>query len=99
MAELRTMISRVARSQAPVHISGEPGTGKELVAHLIHAGGARRDSPFVAVNCGAIPTEVMEGELFGHKRGSFTGRVRVNRGLVQSPDGGRLILGDIAVLP
>ncbi len=99
MAELRTMISRVARSQAPVHISGESGTGKELVARLIHAGGARRDSPFVAVNCGAIPTELMEGELFGHKRGSFTGAVSDKRGLVQSAEGGTLFLDEVADLP
>src|SRR5665213_1570548 len=72
MQQLREMIVRVARSQAPVHICGESGTGKELVAHLIHDSGARREGPFIAVNCGAIPTELMESELFGHKRGSFT---------------------------
>src|SRR5260221_10912032 len=72
MGELRTMISRVARSQAPVHISGESGTGKELGARLIHAGGARRDGPFVALNCGAIPPTLIEGELVGHNRGRFT---------------------------
>src|SRR5579862_8266479 len=71
MEQLRDMIVRVARSQAPVHISGESGTGKELVARMIHESGARREGPFVAVNCGAIPTELMESELFGHKRGSF----------------------------
>ena len=69
------MIARVARSQAPVHISGESGTGKELVARLIHETGRARDGPFVPVNCGAIPRELMESELFGHKRGSFTGAV------------------------
>ena len=73
MQHMREMIGRVARSQAPVHIVGESGTGKELVAKLIHESGPRRDGPFVPVNCGAIPTELMESELFGHKRGSFTG--------------------------
>ncbi len=99
MGELRTLIARVARSQAPVHISGESGTGKELVARLIHAGGARHDGPFVAVNCGAIPTELMESELFGHKRGSFTGAVGDKRGLVQSAEGGTLFLDEVADLP
>ena len=99
MGELRTLIARVARSQAPVHISGESGTGKELVARLIHAGGARHDGPFVAVNCGAIPTELMESELFGHKRGSFTGAVSDKRGLVQSAEGGTLFLDEVADLP
>ena len=75
MQTLREMISKVARSQAPVHIFGESGTGKELVAQLIHESSARREGPFVPVNCGAIPTELMESELFGHKRGSFTGAV------------------------
>ncbi|HEX9472792.1 MAG TPA: sigma-54 dependent transcriptional regulator [Steroidobacteraceae bacterium] len=99
MGELRTLIARVARSQAPVHISGESGTGKELVARLIHAGGARHDGAFVAVNCGAIPTELMESELFGHKRGSFTGAVADKRGLVQSAEGGTLFLDEVADLP
>jgi two-component system response regulator PilR (NtrC family) len=93
------MIARVARSQAPVHIAGESGTGKELVARLIHDSGARRDGPFVPVNCGAIPTELMESELFGHKRGSFTGAVADKRGLVQSAEGGTLFLDEVADLP
>src|SRR5476649_1935487 len=83
MHTLREMIGRVARSQAPVHIFGESGTGKELVAKLIHESGPRRDGAFVPVNCGAIPTELMESELFGHKRGSFTGAVSDKRGLIQ----------------
>ncbi|HEV7613170.1 MAG TPA: sigma-54 dependent transcriptional regulator [Steroidobacteraceae bacterium] len=99
MHQLREMIARVARSQAPVHISGESGTGKELVAKLIHESGARRDGPFVPVNCGAIPTELMESELFGHKRGSFTGAVSDKKGLIQSAEGGTLFLDEIADLP
>jgi two-component system, NtrC family, response regulator PilR len=99
MQHLREMIGRVARSQAPVHISGESGTGKELVAKLIHESGPRRDSPFVPVNCGAIPTELMESELFGHKRGSFTGAVSDKKGLIQSAEGGTLFLDEIADLP
>jgi two-component system, NtrC family, response regulator PilR len=99
MQHMREMIGRVARSQAPVHISGESGTGKELVAKLIHESGPRRDAPFVPVNCGAIPTELMESELFGHKRGSFTGAVSDKRGLIQSAEGGTLFLDEIADLP
>jgi two-component system, NtrC family, response regulator PilR len=99
MQHLREMIGRVARSQAPVHIFGESGTGKELVAKLIHESGPRRDNPFVPVNCGAIPTELMESELFGHKRGSFTGAVSDKKGLVQSAEGGTLFLDEIADLP
>jgi two-component system response regulator PilR (NtrC family) len=99
MEQLRDMIVRVARSQAPVHISGESGTGKELVARMIHESGARRDGPFAAVNCGAIPTELMESELFGHKRGSFTGAVADKKGLVQSAEGGTLFLDEVADLP
>lgn len=97
--QLREMIEKVARSQAPVHISGESGTGKELVAHLIHDASARRDAPFVPVNCGAIPTELMESELFGHKKGSFTGAVVDKQGLIQSAEGGTLFLDEIADLP
>src|SRR3984957_14523589 len=99
MASLREMIARVARSQAPVHITGESGTGKELVARLIHDSGARADAPFVPVNCGAIPSELMESELFGHKRGSFTGAIADKRGLVQSAEGGTLFLDEVADLP
>jgi two-component system, NtrC family, response regulator PilR len=99
MQQLREMIGKVARSQAPVHISGESGTGKELVAQLIHESGPRRDGPFVPVNCGAIPTELMESELFGHKRGSFTGAVADKKGLMQSAEGGTLLLDEVADLP
>ena len=99
MRQLREMIARVARSQAPVHVAGESGTGKELVARLIHLTGPRAEGPFVAVNCGAIPGELMESEFFGHKRGSFTGAVADKKGLVQSADGGTLFLDEVADLP
>jgi two-component system response regulator PilR (NtrC family) len=99
IAELREMIERVSRSQAPIHISGESGTGKELVARLIHAQGPRADGPFVPVNCGAIPSELMESEFFGHRKGSFTGAVSDKIGLVQSAEGGTLFLDEIADLP
>jgi two-component system response regulator PilR (NtrC family) len=99
MEQVREMIARVARSQAPVHICGESGTGKELVARMIHESGPRREAPFVAVNCGAIPTELMESELFGHKRGSFTGAVADKKGLIQSAEGGTLFLDEVADLP
>jgi len=99
MRQLREMIARVARSQAPVHIAGESGTGKELVARLIHLTGPRADGPFIAVNCGAIPGELMESEFFGHRRGSFTGAVADKKGLVQSADGGTLFLDEVADLP
>ncbi|HQX46758.1 MAG TPA: sigma-54 dependent transcriptional regulator [Steroidobacteraceae bacterium] len=99
MEALRQVIARVARSQAPVHISGESGTGKELVARLIHDSGSRAEGPFVPVNCGAIPTELMESELFGYKRGSFTGAVNDSKGLVQSAEGGTLFLDEVADLP
>ncbi len=99
MEQLREMITKVARSQAPVHISGESGTGKELVARLIHDSGPRRAGPFVPVNCGAIPTELMESELFGHKKGSFTGAVADKEGLIRSAEGGTLFLDEVADLP
>lgn len=99
MLQLRDLIGRVARSQAPVYISGESGTGKELVARLIHDSGPRGAGPFVPVNCGAIPGELMESELFGHKKGSFTGAVADKKGLVQSAEGGTLFLDEVADLP
>jgi two-component system, NtrC family, response regulator PilR len=96
---VRGMVARVARSQAPVHISGESGTGKELVARMIHEAGPRREGPFVPINCGAIPTELMESEFFGHKKGSFTGAVTDKNGLVQTAEGGTLFLDEVADLP
>jgi len=99
MERLREMIQKVARSQAPVHIFGESGTGKELVARMIHTASSRADEPFVAVNCGAIPNELMESELFGHKRGSFTGAVADKPGLIASAEGGTLFLDEVADLP
>ena len=99
MDRLREMITRVARSQAPVHIFGESGTGKELVARMIHSSGPRAEGPFVPVNCGAIPSELMESELFGHKRGSFTGAVTDKIGLIPSAEGGTLFLDEVADLP
>jgi two-component system response regulator PilR (NtrC family) len=97
--KLRDMIARVARSQAPVHITGESGTGKELVARMIHELGARASGPFVPVNCGAIPSELMESEFFGHRKGSFTGAVGDKPGLFQTAEGGTLFLDEIAELP
>jgi two-component system, NtrC family, response regulator PilR len=99
MVGLRDTIAKVARSQAPVHISGESGTGKELVARTIHAQGSRAAGPFIPVNCGAIPSELMESEFFGHKKGSFTGAHTDKLGLFQVADGGTLFLDEVAELP
>ncbi len=99
MVGLRETITKVARSQAPVHISGESGTGKELVARTIHAQGSRAAGPFIPVNCGAIPAELMESEFFGHKKGSFTGAHTDKLGLFQAADGGTLFLDEVAELP
>jgi two-component system response regulator PilR (NtrC family) len=97
--QLRAQIQKLARSQAPVHIRGESGTGKEVVARLIHSLSSRADKPFVPVNCGAIPGELLESEFFGHLKGSFTG-AHVNKlGLFQVAQGGTLFLDEIADLP
>ncbi len=99
IAAVREKIGKLARSQAPVYISGESGTGKELVARLIHANSSRADGAFVPVNCGAIPTELMESEFFGHRKGSFTGAHADKQGLFQAADGGTLFLDEVADLP
>lgn len=99
MRHTRATIAKVARSQAPIYISGESGTGKELVAKLIHNKGPRANQPFIPVNCGAIPDELMESEFFGHQKGSFTGAIADKEGLFQAADGGTLFLDEVADLP
>jgi two-component system response regulator PilR (NtrC family) len=97
--QLVRSIQKLSRSQAPVYISGESGTGKELVARSIHELGPRANGPFIAVNCGAIPRELMESEFFGHKRGSFTGAHQDKAGLFQAAEGGTLFFDEVADLP
>ena len=97
--KVRQMVERLARGQAPIYISGESGTGKELAARLIHELGPRSDKPFVPVNCGAIPEQLMESEFFGHKKGSFTGAVQDKDGLFKAADGGTLFLDEVGDLP
>lgn len=99
ICQARTMIGKVARSQAPVYISGESGSGKELAARLIHEQGARRGQPFIAVNCGAIPENLMESEFFGYKKGAFTGADADRDGFFQAAHGGTLFLDEVADLP
>lgn len=99
MQRLRSKIGKLARSQAPVYISGESGTGKELVAREIHQQSNRARQPFIAVNCGAIPSELMESEFFGHRKGSFTGATEHKIGLFQAAHGGTLFLDEVADLP
>lgn len=99
MKNLRKQIVKLARSQAPIYICGESGSGKELVAKVIHEQGPHSDAPFIPVNCGAIPNELMESEFFGHKKGSFTGAVSDKEGLFQAANGGTLFLDEVADLP
>jgi two-component system response regulator PilR (NtrC family) len=99
MAEVRSKIAKLARNQAPVYIGGESGVGKELVARLIHELGPRAPGAFVPVNCGAIPSELMESEFFGHRKGSFTGAHADKEGLFQAAQGGTLFLDEVAELP
>jgi two-component system response regulator PilR (NtrC family) len=93
------MIDKLARSQAPIYVTGESGSGKELAARLIHAGGARRDKPFVPVNCGAIPENLMESEFFGYRKGAFTGADADREGFFHAANGGTLFLDEVADLP
>jgi two-component system response regulator PilR (NtrC family) len=97
--QVRAMIDKLARSQAPIYITGESGSGKELAARLIHAGGARRDRPFVPVNCGAIPENLMESEFFGYRKGAFTGAEADREGFFHAANGGTLFLDEVADLP
>jgi two-component system, NtrC family, response regulator PilR len=99
MQQVRSTIGKLARNQAPVYIAGESGVGKELVARLIHEQGPRATGPFVPVNCGAIPSELMESEFFGHRKGSFTGAGADKEGLFQAAHGGTLFLDEVAELP
>jgi two-component system response regulator PilR (NtrC family) len=99
MKDLRRQIAKMARSQAPIYISGESGSGKEVVARLIHANGPRGSGPFVPVNCGAIPGELMESEFFGHAKGSFTGAFEEKKGLFEAAHAGTLFLDEVADLP
>ena len=99
LAQVRALLEKVARTQAPVHIYGESGSGKELAARLIHDKGPRHDKPFIAVNCGAIPETLMESELFGYRKGAFTGAHEDRNGFFQAAHGGTLFLDEIAELP
>jgi two-component system response regulator PilR (NtrC family) len=99
MGEIRTQIGKLGRTEAPVHISGESGSGKELAARLIHQQGSRSGGPFVPINCGAIPETLMESELFGYKKGAFTGADSDREGVFQSAKGGTLFLDEVADLP
>jgi len=99
MMHVRDMIERLAKSQAPVFINGESGSGKELAARMIHSGGARAELPFIAVNCGAIPENLMESEFFGYRKGAFTGAETDRDGFFQAATGGTLFLDEVADLP
>jgi two-component system response regulator PilR (NtrC family) len=99
IVHVRDLIEKLARSEAPVHITGESGSGKELAARLIHQKSARRDRPFVPVNCGAIPENLMESEFFGYKKGAFTGAEADRDGFFQAANGGTLFLDEVADLP
>ncbi len=99
MQDIRGRIAKLARTQAPVHISGDSGSGKELAARLIHRLGNRADKPFVAVNCGAIPETLMESEFFGYRKGAFTGADADRDGFFQAASGGTLFLDEVADLP
>jgi len=99
LRQVRDLVGKLARTQAPVYVSGESGSGKELAARLIHANGARRAGPFVPVNCGAIPESLMESEFFGYRKGAFTGADQDRDGFFQAAHGGTLFLDEVADLP
>jgi DNA-binding NtrC family response regulator len=99
MQEVFTLIEKVARTNASILISGSSGTGKEMVARAIHYNSTRRDKPFVAINCSAIPETLLESELFGYEKGAFTGAVKSHKGLFEAADGGTLLLDEIAEMP
>ncbi|MGV0949861.1 MAG: sigma-54-dependent transcriptional regulator [Azonexus sp.] len=99
MDQVRALIEKLARSQAPIYVSGESGSGKELAARLVHARSARAAGPFVPVNCGAIPENLMESEFFGYRKGAFTGAESDREGFFQAANGGTLFLDEVADLP
>jgi two-component system response regulator PilR (NtrC family) len=99
MQATRQMIDRLARTQAPIHVTGESGSGKELAARLIHLKGSRQEGSFIAVNCGAIPENLMESEFFGYRKGAFTGAAADRDGFFQAANGGTLFLDEVADLP
>ncbi|MFT4021897.1 MAG: sigma-54 dependent transcriptional regulator [Acinetobacter sp.] len=99
MQQLRMTLRKISRTQAPIFITGESGSGKEVVANLVHKLSKRKDGPFIPINCGAIPIELMESEFFGHKKGSFSGATQDKQGLIQAADGGSLFLDEVAELP
>ena len=99
MADVVSELGRIARSQATVMLVGESGTGKEIAAELLHSQSARADGPFIAVNCGAIPANLVEAELFGYERGAFTGAARQHQGYFERASGGTLFLDEITEMP
>src|SRR3989338_629630 len=99
MLRIYEMVKRVGNTKSSALIAGESGTGKELIARAIHYNGPLKDKPFVTVNCGAIPESLMESEMFGHKKGSFTGAVVDKSGLFEVADGGTLFLDEVGELP
>src|ERR1700723_3256526 len=99
MQEVFRLIERVGPTEASVLLTGESGSGKERAAQLIHEASARRDKPFIAINCGAIPAGLIEAELFGYEKGSFTGAVRAHAGVFERANGGTLLLDEVTEMP